>query len=191
MRRAKERGVRATCEVTPHHLVLTDEAVADYDTNAKMNPPLRTARDVAQLKEAVADGTITILATDHAPHPAATKATEFARAAFGIVGLDCALPLYRRALLDDGVVDWPAMLAMMTINPARLIGLDRGGFGHLSVGNPADVTVIDPDLEWELRAADFATAGRSCPFDGWPARGRAVATIVAGEVRSLRCPERA
>ena len=170
-------------EVSPHHLLLTEDACEAYDTNAKMNPPLRTTRDIALLKEAVADGTITILATDHAPHPAATKAKDFANASFGIVGVECALPLYRQALIDDGVLDWPALLAMMTINPARLLGpAVPPGLGTLAVGGPADVTVIDPDLAWTVASADFASPGLNCPFDGWSVRGRAVATIAGGRL---------
>jgi dihydroorotase len=138
----------------------------------------------------VADGTIAILATDHAPHPASRKATDFAAAAFGIVGVDCALPLYAEALIDDGVVGWPALLAMMTINPARLLGLDRVWLGTLIVGGPADVTVIDPALPWTIDAAVFASTGRNCPFHGRSVRGRAVSTIVGGEIKLLRTAER-
>jgi dihydroorotase len=186
IRAARAKAQPVTGEVSPHHLLLTEEACADYDTNAKMNPPLRTKRDIDQLKQAVADGTITVLATDHAPHLPQTKHTDFASASFGIVGLDCALPLYAKALIADGVLDWPAMLAMMTINPARLVRLDRQGIGRLAVGLPADLTVIDPDLEWTIDATQFATAGRNCPFHGWPMTGQAVSTIVAGEVKTLR-----
>lgn len=186
IRQAQAQGQPVTGEVSPHHLLLTEDACRDYDTNAKMNPPLRTQRDIDQLKQAVADGTITILATDHAPHPIESKATDFASASFGIVGLDCALPLYAKALIADGVLDWPAMLAMMTINPARLLGLDSRGIGRLAVGLPADVTVIDPELQWTINADEFATTGRNCPFNGWNVAGRAIATIVAGHVRLLR-----
>jgi dihydroorotase len=183
IRRARAEGLPATAEVSPHHLLLTEEACRGGDTNAKMNPPLRTAADVERLKEAVADGTITILATDHAPHPEARKRTGFAEAAFGIVGLDCALPLYARALVEDGVIGWPRLVAMMTSEPACLVGLDGHGLGSLAPGGPADVTVIDPDLAWTVDASAFATTGRNCPFDGWDVRSRAVATIVAGRLR--------
>ena len=190
IRSARAAGRPVTGEASPHHLLLTEEACRRHGTNAKMNPPLRTSRDIAQLKEAVADGTITILATDHAPHPASRKATNFAAAAFGIVGVDCALPLYAEALIEDGVIDWPALLAMMTINPARLLGLDRVWLGALIVGGPAEVTVIDPALSWTIDAADFASTGRNCPFHGRSVRGRAIATIVGGEIKLLRTTER-
>ncbi len=190
IRRARGEGLPVTAEVTPHHLLLTEDGCRLYDTSAKMNPPLRTAHDIARLKEGVADGTITILACDHAPHPLHRKQTDFEEAAFGVVGLECALPLYSRALVEDGVIDWMTLLAMMTINPARLLGIDRMGLGAISLGGPADITVIDPQLEWTVRAREFASAGRSCPFEGWTVRGRAIATIVGGEPRMLRARDR-
>jgi len=131
-----------------------------------------------------------MLATDHAPHPRETKHTDFASASFGIVGLDCALALYAKALIEDGVLDWPAMLKLMTINSARLVRLDRQGLGSLKVGGPGDVTVIDPDLEWTIRTAEFASVGRNCPFEGWKVRGRAVATIVGGRLKQSRVAQR-
>ncbi|MCI0364379.1 MAG: dihydroorotase [Phycisphaerales bacterium] len=190
IRQARRAGQPVSGEVSPHHLLLTEEACEGYNTMAKMNPPLRTQRDVDQLKEGVADGTITVLATDHAPHLPENKNTDFASAAFGIVGLDCALPLYVKALIENGVIDWPAMLAMMTINPARLMGLDRVGIGRLEVGGNGDVTVIDPHMEWRIDAKEFASAGRNCPFDGWEVIGRAVATIVGGQMKMERCGAR-
>ncbi len=183
VRRARSQGQPVTAEATPHHLLLTEEACLDYDPMAKVNPPLRSAADVAALKEGIADGTITVLGTDHAPHPAHRKQVDFAEAAFGVVGLDCALPLYIRALVDDGVVDLMTMLAMLTINPARLMGLDRAGLGAIAIGGPADLTVIDPQETWTIDPAEFASTGRNCPFAGWTVRGRAAATIVGGEVR--------
>ena len=191
VRDARTQGEPVTAEVTPHHLLLTEDLCEGYNTRAKVNPPLRGPQDIALLKEGVADGTITILATDHAPHPAQRKAVSFADAAFGMVGLDCALPLYARALIEDGVLDWPAMLSLMTIRPAQLIGLDRIGLGTLAVGQPADVTLIDPDLEWTIEPDQFASAGRNCPFDGWQVRGRAIATIVGGTVKLCRATDRA
>lgn len=190
IRRARQAEQPVTGEATPHHLLLTEDACDGYNTQAKMNPPLRTQRDIDLLKTGIADGTITVLATDHAPHPMDRKALDFASAPFGVAIIDCALPLYAKALIDDGVLDWPAMLAMMTINPARLCGLDRLGLGSLAVGGPADVTVIDPQLQWTIHTAEFASAGRNCPFDGWPVRGRAIATIVAGRVRLNRSGDR-
>jgi len=186
VRRARAEGQPVTCEASPHHLLLTDEACEGYNTQAKMNPPLRTAEDIAALKKGIADGTITILGTDHAPHSEDEKARDFSQAPFGIIGLDCALPLYARALIEDGVIDWPAMLAMMTDRPARLTGLDRLGLGRLEVGGPGDVTVIDPELAWTIDVNEFASKSRNCPFIGWRVTGRAVATIVAGRVRHRR-----
>lgn len=183
LRAAQAAGQPASGEVSPHHLLLTENAINEYGTNAKMNPPLRREADITLLKEGVADGTIKVLATDHAPHPASTKETDFASASFGIVGLECALPLYRKALIDDGVLDWPAMLAMMTIHPAALVGLDVHGYGRLEAGGPADITVIDPGLSWTIDPERFLTTGRNCPFAGWDVRGRAIATIVGGQVR--------
>ena len=190
LRAARQAGEPVTGEVSPHHLLLTDEACDGYNTQAKMNPPLRTQRDIDALKQAVAEGVISILATDHAPHPEDRKKTDFASAAFGIVGVECALALYIKALIDDGVLDWPRMLAMMTIDAARVVGLDRHGFGTLAVGGPADITIIDPELAWTIDISEFRSAGRNCPFDGWRVKGRAIATIVGGQVRHRRARER-
>lgn len=190
LRQAQAEGLPVSGEVSPHHLLLTEDACEKLGTVAKMNPPLRTQRDIDLLKEGVADGTITVLATDHAPHPASTKNVPFAQASFGIVGLDCALPLYIKALIDDGVIDWPRMIAMMTDEPARLIGLNTRGIGQLRVGTPADVTVLDPSLEWMIEPSEFASAGRNCPFAGWKVRGRAIAAFIDGEAKLLRSPER-
>ncbi|MHC4773915.1 MAG: dihydroorotase [Planctomycetota bacterium] len=190
IRRARADGLPVTAEVTPHHLLLTEDLCREYDTTAKVNPPLRTAADIEQIKAGVADGTITILATDHAPHPWHRKQLDFEAAAFGIVGLDCALPLYMKALVDDGVIGLEQMLAMMTVNPAALLGIDRMGLGALTVGGPADVTIIDPRLEWTIRSDEFASTGRNCPFAGLTVRGRAIAAIVAGDVRMSKASAR-
>lgn len=187
LRRARAEGQPVSGEAAPHHLLLTEDACEGYNTLAKMNPPLRTKADVAGLKKAIADGTITVLATDHAPHTTAEKDRDFSSAPFGIIGLDCALPLYVKALVDDGVIDWPRLIAMMTIEPARLCGFHlRPGLeslGTLRVGGLADVTVIDPQATWTIQAATFASKSRNCPFDGWTVRGRAVHTIVGGAIR--------
>ena len=182
LRRARAEGIRCSGEASPHHLLLTDEACDGYDTQAKMNPPLRTRRDIAELKAAIADGTIDVLATDHAPHTAAEKARDFASAPFGIIGLDCALPLYAKALVEDGVIGWPRMIELMTRTPAELCGLDAIGLGSLKVGAPGDVTVIDPAMEWTIDVERFASKSRNCPFHGWKVRGRAVMTVVSGKV---------
>jgi len=187
LRRARAEGQSVSGEVAPHHLLLTEDACDGYGTNAKMNPPLRSRADVAELKRAVADGSITVLATDHAPHTTAEKSRDFSSAPFGIVGLECALPLYVKALVDDGVIDWQRLITMMTTEPARLCGLDRklglGGVGTLTVGGVADITIIDPTTSWTIDSSTFASKSRNCPFDGWTVRGRATHAIVGGVVK--------
>jgi dihydroorotase len=180
VRKARAEGEPVTGEASPHHLMLTDEACEEYGTGAKMNPPLRTKADNEALKQGLADGTITILATDHAPHPAASKAKPFGEAAFGIVAQDCSLALYATALIEGNVLDWAQMLRLMTINPAELTGLDRLGLGMLKEGGPGDVTVIDPAERWTIDVSQFRSANRNCPYDGWEVRGRAVLGLRAG-----------
>ena len=182
IRRARAEGLPVSGEVSPHHLLLTDDACEGYNTLAKMNPPLRTRRDIDELKKAVADGTIDVLATDHAPHTAAEKARDFASAPFGIIGLDCALALYVKALVDDGVIGWPRLIELLTRTPADLCGLGQHGLGSLREGSAGDVTVIDPDLEWTIDVSTFASKSRNCPFHGWKVRGRATVTIVGGRI---------
>jgi dihydroorotase len=180
IRRAKRDGQRVTCEVAPHHLLLTDESCSSYDTHFKMNPPLRTAEDVRACIEGVRDGTIDILATDHAPHRAEEKELEFQYAPFGIVGLECALPLYIKALVEPGHIDWKTLIAMMSTRAAKVVALDRG---TLADGAAADVTVIDPAREWTIDVAAFAGKSRNCPFNGWHVRGRTRATVIGGAVK--------
>lgn len=170
-----------TAEASPHHLLLTEDCCTDYDPNFKMNPPLRQKRDIEAILAGIADGTITILATDHAPHTREEKQLEFAAAPFGILGLECALPLYIRALIESETIDWPKMLAMMTVNGARLCTLENKG--ELKPGFDADITIIDPKLNWTINADDFRSKSRNCPFHGWNVTGRAIATIVGGEVK--------
>ncbi len=180
IRQAKEEGLPVTCEVTPHHLLLTEEYVRDYDTNYKVNPPLRTLADVEALRRAVQEGLIDALATDHAPHLKSEKELEFLAAPFGIASLECALPLYRKALIDPGLLDWPQMLAMLTWRPARILGVQKG---TLAVGDRADVAIIDPDAEWTIDSGRFYSKSHNCPYDGWTVKGRVLQTIVAGELR--------
>jgi dihydroorotase len=179
VRRAKADGQAVTCEVAPHHLLLTDESCRGYDTNFKMNPPLRTAADVAACIAGVVDGTIDCLATDHAPHRPEEKELEFADAPFGIIGLECALPLYVRALVEPGHISWPKLVELMTVGSARVAKLDKG---TLAVGADADVTIIDPDLQWTVDVAKFRGKSRNCPFHGWAVTGRATHAIVGGRV---------
>jgi dihydroorotase len=169
-----------TGEATPHHLLLTEEACADYDTRFKVNPPLRGRADMEAIRHAVADGTISVLGTDHAPHTREDKEVEFGLAPYGVIGLECALPLYAKALVETELLDWPGLIARMSTNPARLCGLPQG---TLAAGAPADVTVIDPEAEWRIDPARFASRARNCPFDGWSVRGLALATVVGGEVK--------
>lgn len=180
IRQAKQDGLPVTCEVTPHHLLLTEEAVSEYDTNYKVNPPLRTQKDVDALKEAVREGLIDALATDHAPHLQSEKELEFMAAPCGIASLECALPLYRKALIDDGVCGWSEMLSMLTWRPAKVIQVEKGS---LAVGDRADVVMIDPDAQWVVDAAAFHSKSRNCPYHGWKLQGKVLCTIVAGEIR--------
>jgi dihydroorotase len=179
VREAKARGVKISAEAMPHHLALTDEAVGKYDTRFKMNPPLREKSDQEALFAGLADGTIEILASDHAPHAAYEKEVEFADAPFGIVGLETELGIFIKLLIEKGVLDWPAMLAKLTINPARLLKLDRG---TLAPGAPGDVTIIDPKRTWQVDSRKFQSLSRNTPFDGWELPGRATHTIVDGRV---------
>jgi len=166
VRQAKKDGLTVTAEVSPHHLLLTDECCRGYDTNFKMNPPLCTADDVKACIEGVRDGTIDILATDHAPHLAEEKELEFQLAPFGIIGLECALPLYVKALVEPGHVDWMKLIDLMSTRPARIVGLDAIGKGTLREGADADVTIIDPGQVWKIEKEKFVSKSRNCPFDG-------------------------
>jgi len=180
IRQAKKAGVAVTAEVTPHHLALTDEAVATFDPNFKMDPPLRTAADASALKQGLRDGTIDALASDHAPHEREEKELEFAFAPFGVIGLESSLAIFIRELIHGEVLSWPEMIAKMTVNPARILGIERG---TLSKGAVADVTIIDPDLEWTIDVEKFRSKSRNCPFRGQRVRGKAVMTIVGGAVK--------
>jgi dihydroorotase len=179
VRDAKARGVRVTAEVTPHHLLLTDEAVRTWDPNTKMAPPLRTKRDVEALVEALVDGTIDCVATDHAPHAAADKEGEFDRSANGIVGLETALTLLYDRLVRPGVLPLPTLVARLSRDPARLLNLPGGS---LAVGAAADVTLIDPEAAVTIDPTRFAGKSRNTPFGGWTAVGRPWKTIVGGKV---------
>ena len=179
IRRGKRDGQKVTAEVSPHHLLLTDESCRGYHTVFKMNPPLRTANDVAACIEGVKEGTIDCLATDHAPHLAEEKELEFQYAPFGIIGLECALALYIKALVEPGHISWMKLIDLMSGKGAQIVKLDRG---TLKVGAVADVTVIDPNKQWKIDVQKFAGKSRNCPFHGWDVKGKAVATIVGGKV---------
>jgi dihydroorotase len=179
IREARARGTKISSEVCPHHIALTDEALENFDTNYKMNPPLRSQRDVDALLEGIADGTLSILASDHAPHAEFEKEVEFDAAPFGIIGLETELGLFLDLLVHKHrKIDIVRLIEMYTLEPAKLLGLEAG---TLSVGAPADVTLIDPDLEWTVKIDKFESASRNSPFDGWKLKGRAVRTMVAGK----------
>ena len=179
VRRAKDAGLNVTCEVTPHHWTLTDEAVAEYDTNTKMNPPLRSGEHVAAILEGMKDGTIDAIATDHAPHHLDEKALEFDQAPFGITGLETAVGL-AFDLVQRGVIDLERVVEMCATNPAKIFGLkDRGTF---KAGAHADVTILDPQLEWVFDVTKSKSKSRNTPFDGRSMQGAAVATIVGGRL---------
>lgn len=186
VRAAQARGLPVTAEATPHHLLLTHEACAGYDTSAKVNPPLREASDVEAIRRGVAEGVITVLGTDHAPHAPHEKAQDFESAPMGMIGLETAVGLYHEALVRSGVIDEARLVALLTIEPARLCGLDARGLGMLREGGPADVTVIDPALEWTVTHAEFAGKSRNSPFVGRRIRGRAVLSVVDGAVMMQR-----
>lgn len=180
IRSAKKESLPITCEVTPHHLLLTEECCGEYDTNYKVNPPLRTAKDVEALKGAIAEGLVDALVTDHAPHLQSEKELEFLAAPFGIVSLECALALFVKALIEPKVVDWPGLIRLMTVNPAKIIGIDKG---TLSKGKQADVTIIDPNTEYKIDVNKFCSKSKNCPYHGWVVKGKVEKTIVQGEVR--------
>jgi dihydroorotase len=179
VREAKARGVRVTAEVTPHHLVLTDEAVRAFDANTKMNPPLRGARDVEALREGLVDGTIDCIATDHAPHATSEKEGEFDQAAFGIVGLETAVSVLLDRLVRPGIVPLPTLVKRLTADPARLLSLPGGS---LTAGAAADITVLDLDARVTVDPKQFRSKSRNTPFAGWQLAGAPVMTIVGGAV---------
>ncbi len=180
IRAAKKDSLPITCEVTPHHLLLTEECCAEYDTNYKVNPPLRSAKDIEALKQAIAEGLVDALVSDHAPHLQSEKELEFLAAPFGIASLECALGLYVKVLLEPGILNWPALIRLMTEKPAKIIGVDKGTLG---VGRQGDVTIIDPDAEYKIDVKKFRSKSRNCPYHGWTVKGRVEKTIVGGEIR--------
>jgi dihydroorotase len=178
VRRAKRDGIAITCEVTPHHLLLTEERIGLLDTHAKMNPPLRTQSDVDALVKGLAGGIIDVIATDHAPHAPQTKRLEFALAPFGVVGLETAVSLIMDRLVRPGMLSLEQMVRAFSLNPARILKLGRG----LHKGMPAELTVLDPDREVEVRGEEFLSLSRNTPFEGWKLRGAPVLTIVRGKI---------
>lgn len=185
IRQGKRKGIRVTGEACPHHVTLTDECLASFDANYKMAPPLRTSADIEALIEGLKDGTLEVLATDHAPHAIEKKTREFDQAPNGIIGLETFLPISVKALIEPGHLDWPTMIGMMTIAPARVLGINRG---TLAKGAIADVTVIDPHAEWTIDSAKFRSKSRNCPFNGWKVRSRAEVVIVGGDIKQRSSP---
>jgi dihydroorotase len=178
LREARGRGIPLSGEVCPHHIALTDEAIRGYNTDFKMNPPLRSQEHVEALIEGISDGTITVLASDHAPHSSFEKEVEFDQAPFGILGLETELALFIDILVHKrNAISLARLIELYTVNPAKLLGLERG---TLSIGSPGDVTVIDPDLEWRVNKEESLSRSRNNPFHGWELKGRAVQTIVGG-----------
>jgi dihydroorotase len=179
IRRAKSHGVKVTAETAPHYYSLTDEAVRGFNTNAKMSPPLRTAADVAAIKAGLADGTLDAIATDHAPHSILEKEVEFDRAANGIIGLETAVGLSLE-LVREGVLTMTQLITRLSTNPARILGVPGG---RLQVGAPADITLLDPDRPWTVDVEQFKSKSRNSPFHGREMTGRAMMTMVGGEVK--------
>jgi dihydroorotase len=180
IRRGKERGVRVTGEACPHHFTLTDQCLRTFDSNYKMSPPLRTEADVRAVIAGLKDGTLDVIATDHAPHAPEKKMRELDQAPNGIIGLETLLPVCVLALVEPGHLTWPQLIEKLTVNPARVLGLERG---TLKPGADADVTILDPAAEWTIDPSRFRSKSRNCPFAGWNVRGQAFAVIVGGQVR--------
>jgi dihydroorotase len=179
VQRAKRENISITCEVAPHHLLLTDAQVTSYDTNTKMNPPLRSQEDVDALVEGLVSGGIDAIASDHAPHNINDKMLEFDRAPFGVVGLETAVSLVMDRFVRTAIIDLERLVRLFSVNPARILKLERG---TLVPGAWADITVLDPELAHEVRSSDFLSRSRNTPFEGWKLRGGPVATLVKGKV---------
>jgi dihydroorotase len=180
VRRAKAEGINVTAEACPHHFVLTDDLIGkEFNTNLKVNPPIRTQEDVNAVIEGLVDGTIDCIASDHAPHPSEYKDSEFDQAPAGMIGLETTLGLVKTFLIDKGYMGWGDAVRKMTQNPARIFGLPGG---TLATGSPADITIIDPDKEWKVKAEDFRSTSRNSPFIGWRLSGKTYRTILAGKV---------
>jgi dihydroorotase len=178
IRQAKMEGLPVSCEVTPHHFTLTEEAVINTGTNAKMNPPLRTSNDLKAVLEAIVDGTVDIIASDHAPHHIETKRVPIDQAAFGIVGLETSVALGLDRLVNSGLISLKRFIELYSTNPARIIGLSR----VISEKKIANLTIFDPNREFNVRASEFKSKSRNTPFDGWTLRGSPIATIYKGKV---------
>jgi len=184
IREAKARGVKVTAETCPHYFSLTEEAVRGYNTNAKMNPPLRTQKDLEEIRAGLSDGTIDIIATDHAPHAREEKEREFSNAPFGIVGLETALSL-TLMLVEDGILTLEQAISKYTVEPAKFLGIEKG---QIKAGMEADLVVFDPEEWWVVDPAEFRSKGRNTPFAGWKLKGRVLMTLVKGVPVFTRTP---
>jgi dihydroorotase len=183
IRRARARGVRVSAAACPHHFALTDESLRTFDSTFKVVPPLRPASDMQAVIAGLRDGTLEIIASDHSPVAPAKKQRELDQAPPGVIGLETLLPVCVRALIEPGHLSWPQLIEKLTINPARVLGVERG---TLRDGAVADVTVIDPAAEWVIEPREFRSKSRNCPFAGWRVRGRAHTVIVAGQIKATR-----
>jgi dihydroorotase len=183
IREAKVRGIQVTAETAPQYFTLTDEAVRTFDTATKVNPPLRSAEDRAAIREGLRDGTIDVIASDHAPHARTDKEVEFDNAASGITGLETSLALSLR-LVDEGILTLPDLIEKMTVHPARILRIPKGTFAD---GADADVTIIDPEKEWTVDRGHFFSRGKNTPFHNWILKGKAVLTIVGGRICYRDC----
>ncbi|MDR2755493.1 MAG: dihydroorotase [Planctomycetaceae bacterium] len=180
IRRAKQRGIRVTAEVTPHHLTLTDEMLKSFDSNFKMSPPLRSREHVDACIEGLRDGTIDVIASDHAPHAAEKKMRELDQAPFGIIGLETTLSVIITKLIRTGIMNWTTVIEKMSLNPAKILNIPKG---TLQIGADADITIIDPNLNWIAKAAGFHSKSKNSPYLGWELFGKAVAVFIAGQRR--------
>ena len=178
VRQAKAKGLPVTCEVAPHHFTLTEEACRNYDTNSKMSPPLRTIQDLDLIKEGLKDGTIDIIATDHAPHDITDKQMEFSKACFGIVGLETALPLTLQ-MVDEKVISLNRAIDLLTQQPCHLFGLNKGNLG---IGKVADIVIFNPKTEYQINPENFKSRSKNSPYKGWKVRGKVLHTLVAGKI---------
>ena len=183
IRRAKAEGVKVTAETAPHYLALTEECCAAYDTNTKMNPPLRSGEDVEELKKGLKDGTIDVIATDHAPHTDSEKDVEFAFAPFGIIGLETALSLSAMELVEKKVLSWPELITKMSVNPSKILGIDRGS---LKKGEIADIVIIDPNGEYTYTEDSIVSRSKNSPFINWILKGKVSKVFVGGEPATQR-----
>jgi dihydroorotase len=179
VRRAKARGIRVTCEACPHHFSLTDEAVRTFDPNFKMNPPLRSADDVAAVIDGLRDGTVDAIASDHAPHSREAKEVEFQDAPNGVLGLETMVPVSYTRLVEERGFSLARFVELLSVGPARILGIPAG---TLAPGAAADVTLLDLETPYTVDVESFRSKSRNCPFHGWPVRGRAVATLVQGKI---------